>query len=555
MLESVGSVSKTPSYTPLQSGGKDYRIKLGDTLGDIAQRNGVSVDVLAKANGITNPNKIFAGQTITIPTGGKTQTVERGDTLTKIAAENNTTVDALMKANPEIRNANQIYPGQVVRIAGAEARPAPKAAPRVQNPQAPVAKAPAASKEAVGPTGSATTGIIEPGKASIKAADLAERRAMPKSKGECYAWVKRALQDSGAVSRYLVGVPAKGAGPELVKEGYTNVLGKPGYNIKSPYDAPKGAVLVYGAAPGVTDKNAKYGHIEIRTDNGFASDYKSAKARTGAASNGLVGTGDKARVLIGVYIKPDAGAKPVQVPVAASSSNSSGNAKQAPVDQPFSGSGKAPIVTEVKGKRVYTNPNVDYSNINSTLGTKINFNKINKSEGGVYLDSYVPWSSKSKSTNNSGVTIVGGLDLGGKDRSYFKGLPESIIDKLAPSFGKHKAEALQWNKGHPIRLTTDEANILQTFMTKQFAKEARNYFDNNKASGVPQFSKLSSAQQTVFYDRYFNAGTKGIGKAFYSHALKGDWSSAAQSLRATAAAHPTWKERLIENANMLVDRI
>jgi LysM repeat protein len=156
MLESVGSVSKAQSASPAQSGGKDYRIKLGDTLGDIAKRNGVSVDVLAKANGITNPNKIFAGQTITIPTGGKTQTVERGDTLTKIAAENNTTVDALMKANPEIRNANQIYPGQVVRIAGAEARPAPKAAPRVQNPQAPVAKAPIAKapegKAPVAPT-------------------------------------------------------------------------------------------------------------------------------------------------------------------------------------------------------------------------------------------------------------------------------------------------------------------------------------------------------------------------------------------------------------------
>jgi LysM repeat protein len=145
MLESVGSVSRTQSASPAQTGaGKDYRIKLGDTLGDIAKRNGVSVDALAKANGIINPNKIFAGQTITIPTGGKTQTVERGDTLTKIAAENNTTVAALMKANPEIRNANQIYPGQVVRIAGDAAKVAPRTAPRAESQKAPVAKAPAA---------------------------------------------------------------------------------------------------------------------------------------------------------------------------------------------------------------------------------------------------------------------------------------------------------------------------------------------------------------------------------------------------------------------------
>jgi murein DD-endopeptidase MepM/ murein hydrolase activator NlpD len=163
MLRPISSAGRTVSPSPAHtSKGTDYRIRLGDTLGDIAKRNGVSVDVLAKANGISNPNKIFAGQTITIPTGGKTQTVERGDTLTKIAAENNTTVDALMKANPEIRNANQIYPGQVVRIAGTEARSAPKPAPRVQTPQAPVAKAPDAQAPVApkGPVGPTTSGQI-----------------------------------------------------------------------------------------------------------------------------------------------------------------------------------------------------------------------------------------------------------------------------------------------------------------------------------------------------------------------------------------------------------
>jgi hypothetical protein len=95
-------------------------------------------------------------------------------------------------------------------------------------------------------------------------------------------------------------------------------LGKPGYNIQSAYDAPKGAVLVYGAASGASDKNAKYGHIEIRTDKGFASDYHSANARTGPESNGLSSAPGKVngRILIGVYIKPDAGANLTQAPIA-----------------------------------------------------------------------------------------------------------------------------------------------------------------------------------------------------------------------------------------------
>jgi LysM repeat protein len=316
-MNQISSVSSSSARNSGESdtGATQYTVHKGDNLSDIASRHGVSLSALQNANpDIAAQRFIFAGDKLTIPSQhSTTHTVSRGETLTSIAAANNTSVKALMNANPQIRNANQIYPGDVVKIAGATQN-APTAktpvagVPVVQNP---VPAAPAGKTQTSSET-SATSGVITPGRASIRAADLAENRAGPTSKKQCYAWVKRALQDSGAVSRYLVGVPAKGAGPELAKEGYVNVLGKPGYNIKSPYDAPKGAVLVYGAAPGATDGAAKWGHIEIRTSSGFASDYKSPRARTGPAENGLSGKG---RVLIGVYIKPDAGAKPVQVPI------------------------------------------------------------------------------------------------------------------------------------------------------------------------------------------------------------------------------------------------
>ncbi len=124
MLESVGSVSRAQSATPPQNrGGQDYRIQRGDTLTEIADRFGTDVKTLQQLNDISNPNRIYAGQTITVPTGGKSVTVQRGDTLTEIAQENNTSVAALMKANPEIRNANQIYPGDVVRVPASGAQP------------------------------------------------------------------------------------------------------------------------------------------------------------------------------------------------------------------------------------------------------------------------------------------------------------------------------------------------------------------------------------------------------------------------------------------------
>lgn len=44
-----------------------YRVRRGDSLSEIARHFGVSVNALAKANGIKNPNRIYAGQVLCIP--------------------------------------------------------------------------------------------------------------------------------------------------------------------------------------------------------------------------------------------------------------------------------------------------------------------------------------------------------------------------------------------------------------------------------------------------------------------------------------------------------
>ena len=47
-----------------------YTIKPGDTLSELAVRFGTTTEALAKANGITNPDKIYAGKKLTVPTVG-----------------------------------------------------------------------------------------------------------------------------------------------------------------------------------------------------------------------------------------------------------------------------------------------------------------------------------------------------------------------------------------------------------------------------------------------------------------------------------------------------
>jgi len=104
-----------------------YVIARGDTLRALATRFNTTVDALLKLNtNITNANRIYEGQRLIIkstppvppppPPGGKTYTVQKGDTLRKIAEKHNTTWQEIMKVNPQIKNANLIYVGQIINL-------------------------------------------------------------------------------------------------------------------------------------------------------------------------------------------------------------------------------------------------------------------------------------------------------------------------------------------------------------------------------------------------------------------------------------------------------
>ena len=57
----------TTGGTTTTGGQQTYVVKRGDTLSQIAERFGVSAADLARANGITNPRLIYAGQQLVIP--------------------------------------------------------------------------------------------------------------------------------------------------------------------------------------------------------------------------------------------------------------------------------------------------------------------------------------------------------------------------------------------------------------------------------------------------------------------------------------------------------
>lgn len=108
------------------AGSATYRVRLGDTLGGVARRFGVSVGALASANGISNPNRVQAGRVLTIPAKGAAaapaatgvHVVRSGETLGGIATRYRTSVSAIARANG-ISNPSRLQVGQRLKIAGA----------------------------------------------------------------------------------------------------------------------------------------------------------------------------------------------------------------------------------------------------------------------------------------------------------------------------------------------------------------------------------------------------------------------------------------------------
>jgi hypothetical protein len=111
----------------------------------------------------------------------------------------------------------------------------------------------------------------------IRAAQIAQQRANPHMTWHCWKYVKDALLAANLVEHRPVSVWARNAGAELARQ-----FGFKKLRTRNPYAAPVGAVIVYGGQDA--------GHVELRTENGFTSDFSSRRAYP--------------RPVLGIYVKP-----------------------------------------------------------------------------------------------------------------------------------------------------------------------------------------------------------------------------------------------------------
>lgn len=114
------------STAPVGSGG--YVVQPGDTLFSIARRLGVSQPALMQANGIGDPSFVWVGQRLRVPgrsasAGQRVHVVAQGETLFSVATRYGVTVSSVVQANG-LRAANRIVAGQQLIIPGGGSRPA-----------------------------------------------------------------------------------------------------------------------------------------------------------------------------------------------------------------------------------------------------------------------------------------------------------------------------------------------------------------------------------------------------------------------------------------------
>lgn len=119
----IPTTDAEPAPTPSPALETTYTVRAGDNLFRIGLAYGINWTQIAEANGIVNPNQIYAGQVLKIPVSAPgpapqfTHTVQRGETLFLISLRYGVPWPAIAEAN-NLTPPYVIYVGQTLVIPG-----------------------------------------------------------------------------------------------------------------------------------------------------------------------------------------------------------------------------------------------------------------------------------------------------------------------------------------------------------------------------------------------------------------------------------------------------
>ncbi|MBB3475105.1 peptidoglycan DD-metalloendopeptidase family protein [Sphingomonas sp. BK345] len=263
-----------------------YTVRVGDTLGAIAARTGAGVDAIARANALSPPYPVRAGQTLAIP-GGRYHLVRAGQTGIAIARAYGVPWSEVIAANaldePYLLRAGQRV--LIPRAPGAPVSAAERAAaftldvdtiltggePAVVEGQAPATPV-ASARRVLAPSAATVAPAALPGRFVWPVDGTIVRRFGPGATGERNDGIKiaipldtpvRAIAD-GTVAYVGSEVPALG-GLVIVRHGggWTSVYGHAGTLLVQRGQAVrKGQVIARSGESGYADRPEL--HFELR---------------------------------------------------------------------------------------------------------------------------------------------------------------------------------------------------------------------------------------------------------------------------------------------------
>lgn len=161
------------------------------------------------------------------------------------------------------------------------------------------------------------------------------------------------------------------------------------------------------------------------------------------------------------------------------------------------------------------------------LTNLIDWDFISAREGGCRLVAYVP--HLDGGAVESGVTVATGCDLGQRNESDIRGLPDALIAKLRPYLGVTGEEAKELLRKLPLVLSKEEATQIDV-LTK--CEALINLMQEWTDSGAAiKFECLDKKLRTVVASVAFQYGNLRIRTPnFWRQVTTGDWTAAYYNL-------------------------
>lgn len=175
------------------------------------------------------------------------------------------------------------------------------------------------------------------------------------------------------------------------------------------------------------------------------------------------------------------------------------------------------------------------------IPTNIDSAFLGQQEGAAKTTAYVPKDKAGKALDSSGVTIGTGVDLGSKDKNYFRYLDDAdLVAKLEPYFGKKKDAAISALNKTPLTLTAEEVKKLDTYVKKLEFRTLKNKW--NSSSDV-KWEDLPSGKATAVASVYYQYGPAMFKHNFWTQTTTGLWDAAYNNLMNYGDKYPSRRKR------------